>query len=221
MRPASPRGSFFRAAAKMMDRPPRLHGPADYPMHCWHGRARQAQAGREPPAGRHCRGLSAGALIGFLAASRHQDRARCRGVTVARAACRTRSDMEMLRFFKIGIRNIDERLCTVPAQGQCAAPVFCAGAGRQPGGIRVSRRGMLVNRFDQVALGNRFLRPREAAELLGLSPRTLGRRRSRGLGPAYYKFGSAVRYRLSDLNAWAGTRQDVTGDTNSSGEADA
>ncbi|MXX21935.1 MAG: helix-turn-helix domain-containing protein [Rhodospirillales bacterium] len=79
---------------------------------------------------------------------------------------------------------------------------------------------MLVNRFDQVTVGNRFLRPREAAEILGLSPRTLDRRRSRGLGPAYYKFGSAVRYRLSDLNAWAGTRQDTLGVTKSGGKAD-
>ena len=78
-----------------------------------------------------------------------------------------------------------------------------------------------MNRFDQVALGNRFLRPREAAEILGLSPRTLDRRRSRGLGPAYYKFGSAVRYRLSDLNAWAGTQQDMAGGTKSGGKTDA
>ena len=78
-----------------------------------------------------------------------------------------------------------------------------------------------MNRFDQVALGNRFLRPREAAEILGLSPRTLDRRRSRGLGPAYYKFGSAVRYRLSDLNAWAGTRQDMAGDMKPDRKADA
>ena len=80
---------------------------------------------------------------------------------------------------------------------------------------------MLVNRFDQAALGNRFLRPREAAEILGLSPRALDRWRSRGLGPAYYKFGSAVRYRLSDLNAWAGTRQDMVRDTKVGGKADA
>ena len=221
MRPASPRGSFFRAAAKMMDRPPRLPGPPDYPMHCWHGRARQAQGGREHPAGRHCRGRR-GRRVDRIPRGKSASRPGSMPRSHSGAgSLSNRSDMEILRFFKIWIRNIDERLCTVPAQGQCAAPVFCAGAGRQPGGIRVSRRGMLVNRFDQVALGNRFLRPREAAEILGLSPRTLGRRRSRGLGPAYYKFGSAVRYRLSDLNAWAGTRQDATGDTNSSGEADA
>lgn len=78
-----------------------------------------------------------------------------------------------------------------------------------------------MNRFDQAVLGNRFLRPREAAEILGLSPRALDRWRSRGLGPAYYKFGSAVRYRLSDLNAWAGSRQDMVGDTKTGGKADA
>ncbi len=78
-----------------------------------------------------------------------------------------------------------------------------------------------MNRSDQAAVGNRFLRPREAAEILGVSPRTLDRRRSRGLGPAYYKFGSAVRYRLSDLNAWAGTRQDIAGATQAGGKADA
>lgn len=45
---------------------------------------------------------------------------------------------------------------------------------------------------------------REVGELLGLSHRTLDRYRSTGRGSACCKFsGNAVRYRLSDVIAWA------------------
>ena len=47
---------------------------------------------------------------------------------------------------------------------------------------------------------NRLLDEDEAAEFLGLSPRTLQGLRVRGGGPEYIKIGSrAVRYRLRDL----------------------
>ncbi|MCY4002418.1 MAG: helix-turn-helix domain-containing protein [Rhodospirillales bacterium] len=52
-----------------------------------------------------------------------------------------------------------------------------------------------------------FMTGREAGQLLGLSHRTFDRYRAPGRGPAYYKFGGAVRYRRSDVIAWAERRQ--------------
>jgi predicted DNA-binding transcriptional regulator AlpA len=46
---------------------------------------------------------------------------------------------------------------------------------------------------------DRLLRPREAAELLSLSPSTLASWRSRGRGPAFVRLGAAIRYRMTDL----------------------
>lgn len=61
---------------------------------------------------------------------------------------------------------------------------------------------------------NRLLDEDEAAEFLGLSPRTLQGLRVRGGGPDYIKIGSrAVRYRLSDLEDFIeGRRQSSTSD---------
>lgn len=53
----------------------------------------------------------------------------------------------------------------------------------------------------------RYLSTREAAELLGLSNRTLDRYRVTGAGPAFHKFGNSVRYRRSDLRKWARERR--------------
>ena len=47
-----------------------------------------------------------------------------------------------------------------------------------------------------------FLTSREAAAMLGLGVRTLNHYRCNGEGPAYYKFGRLVRYRMSDLMEW-------------------
>jgi hypothetical protein len=49
----------------------------------------------------------------------------------------------------------------------------------------------------------------EAAQILGLSVKTLRRWRFAGRGPAFHKLGSCVRYRLDDLAAFieAGRRQ--------------
>jgi DNA-binding transcriptional MerR regulator len=41
-----------------------------------------------------------------------------------------------------------------------------------------------------------------AAELLGLSSRTLQAWRTKGIGPAFVRAGRAVRYRRRDLIAW-------------------
>lgn len=48
-----------------------------------------------------------------------------------------------------------------------------------------------------------FLNVSEAARFLGLSTHTLNCWRSRDRGPAYCKLGSSVRYRASDLRAFA------------------
>lgn len=42
----------------------------------------------------------------------------------------------------------------------------------------------------------------QLAELTGLAVRTLQAWRYRGDGPPYMKLGSAVRYRLSDVEEW-------------------
>jgi hypothetical protein len=41
-----------------------------------------------------------------------------------------------------------------------------------------------------------------AAEYTHHSPRTLEKMRVRGDGPAFYKVGKKVIYRIEDLNAW-------------------
>ena len=51
-------------------------------------------------------------------------------------------------------------------------------------------------------LEERYLTPKEAGDQLRMSSRTLGRYRTRNIGPAYYKFGNRVRYRIEDLDAW-------------------
>lgn len=53
------------------------------------------------------------------------------------------------------------------------------------------------------ALTARLLNTLEAAELLGLSPRTLEKHRTYGTGPLYRKLGCRVVYDGVDLKAWA------------------
>jgi len=48
-----------------------------------------------------------------------------------------------------------------------------------------------------------FLDSKKAAQRLGLAPATLERWRWKGEGPTYRKFGGAVRYSTSDLDAFA------------------
>ena len=47
-----------------------------------------------------------------------------------------------------------------------------------------------------------FINEHEAAEYLGVSVKTMRRRRWVKLPPVYYKLGSSVRYRRSDLESW-------------------
>ncbi|MDD3668963.1 MAG: helix-turn-helix domain-containing protein [Alphaproteobacteria bacterium] len=49
---------------------------------------------------------------------------------------------------------------------------------------------------------DRCLKTSEAAEFLGLSPKTLKSYRADGLGPHFVKFGKMIRYRLSDVKHW-------------------
>ena len=55
-----------------------------------------------------------------------------------------------------------------------------------------------------------FMDTRRAAALLGLSHRTLEGYRVSGGGPAFHRFGNRVRYRRSDLDAWAAKRRATT-----------
>ena len=49
----------------------------------------------------------------------------------------------------------------------------------------------------------RYLRTRDAAVHLGLSPRTLEKHRCFGTGPVYRKLGGRIVYHLDDLDSWA------------------
>jgi len=44
---------------------------------------------------------------------------------------------------------------------------------------------------------------REAAEILGLSRRTLEKHRTFGTGPRFLKLGGRVVYKIEDLQSWA------------------
>ena len=52
-----------------------------------------------------------------------------------------------------------------------------------------------------------FMDTRAAAAWLGLSHRTLEGYRVSGGGPDFHRFGNRVRYRRSDLDAWAAKRR--------------
>ncbi|MEQ8246195.1 MAG: helix-turn-helix domain-containing protein [Alphaproteobacteria bacterium] len=54
-----------------------------------------------------------------------------------------------------------------------------------------------------MAIVDRYLTEREAAQFLGLEPSTLKAWRWRGEGPSYAKFGRAVRYSQSTLFKYA------------------
>jgi hypothetical protein len=47
-----------------------------------------------------------------------------------------------------------------------------------------------------------FVTTETAARFLALSPHSLECYRTKGTGPAFYKFGKAVRYAVADLEAW-------------------
>jgi len=55
-------------------------------------------------------------------------------------------------------------------------------------------------------LSSALMIPQDAADYLNLSVDTLAEWRCRGGGPIFHKLGRAVRYRLSDLDAWLAKR---------------
>ena len=55
-----------------------------------------------------------------------------------------------------------------------------------------------------------FIDTMRAAAYLGLSGRTLEGYRVSGDGPAFHRSGNRVRYRRSDLDAWAARRRATT-----------
>src|SRR3546814_16903200 len=65
--------------------------------------------------------------------------------------------------------------------------------------------------FDSLP-GSKYLRTPDAAQLLGLSPRTLEKHRTFGTGPTYRKLGGRIVYRVDDLRHWAdrGVRQSTS-----------
>jgi DNA-binding transcriptional MerR regulator len=56
---------------------------------------------------------------------------------------------------------------------------------------------------DYPTIDDPFLSEEEAARTLNVKPRKLQYWRQEGGGPPIYKFNQAVRYRLSELLAWA------------------
>ena len=59
---------------------------------------------------------------------------------------------------------------------------------------------------------NLLLKPKAAADRLGLSESTLAKMRMIRSGPNFSLLGRAVRYRVADLDAWVASRT-VTTDT--------
>ena len=57
-------------------------------------------------------------------------------------------------------------------------------------------------RPDAATFPPRYLRTKEAAVFLSLSPRTLEKHRTYGTGPGYRKLGGRVVYAIEDLQAW-------------------
>lgn len=57
----------------------------------------------------------------------------------------------------------------------------------------------------------KYLTASEAAFYLRTSKSTLAKRRMKGCGPAFVRIGRAVRYRLSDLDAWMGSSVSLLG----------
>ena len=54
-------------------------------------------------------------------------------------------------------------------------------------------------------LNSPYLTPREAAEFLRISERTLTSMRYRDVGPRFRKHGGTVVYHIDDLRAWSRT----------------
>jgi predicted DNA-binding transcriptional regulator AlpA len=58
----------------------------------------------------------------------------------------------------------------------------------------------------EIKMQNAVLDTPKAAAYVGLSKPTLERKRISGDGPSFVKMGHAVRYRITDLDAWLAAR---------------
>lgn len=54
---------------------------------------------------------------------------------------------------------------------------------------------------------DKFITPKEFSQLSGIDIKVIAAMRCNGGGPIYIKFGFAVRYRLSDVQAWLEKRR--------------
>ena len=88
-----------------------------------------------------------------------------------------------------------------------AMPRFLTGAPLPPEPPARSEAGDPGDERPRRCQGRKYVNTRQAAERLGLSPRTLDTYRCTGAGPRYYRFGGCVRYRQKDLDAWDAGRQ--------------
>jgi len=64
----------------------------------------------------------------------------------------------------------------------------------------------IITHVDPARKESPFLATKQAAQYVGLSPRTLEKMRTEGGGPSYRKHGRYVRYHLADLDAWSISR---------------
>ncbi len=100
-------------------------------------------------------------------------------------------------------REIRERV-----RGMAAVPVRLLERVPAPAPEDPHRCEPAQDREEMKETHERYLDTREAAALLGLSPRTLDRYRVTGEGPSFFRFGSRVLYLREDLDRWnAGRRR--------------
>ena len=114
-----------------------------------------------------------------------------------RAWMAANSSAEESRAIRIRMAN-ECRAGILTPGSSTVGPLAPAGWGAEP--EKEGGKGMYEN-------GSKYLSTREAAAWLGLSPRTLDRYRVSGDGPAFHRFGSRVRYLVTDLENWASARR--------------
>ena len=71
------------------------------------------------------------------------------------------------------------------------------------------RAGSLQSGYgcDGACASPRYVNTRQAAAMVGLSPRTMEYYRTTGQGPAFFKLGGRVRYAVSDIERWVRARR--------------
>ncbi|MGR5531242.1 helix-turn-helix domain-containing protein [Vibrio alfacsensis] len=66
---------------------------------------------------------------------------------------------------------------------------------------------------------DKYLTPKQLADLLQITEKTLANQRSNGRGIPFVKIEKAVRYRTSDIEAYLGKEEGVTGNIMTQGKA--